>query len=310
VTPNACELSVIVPAFQEGRHLQQSLLTIGKHVAGITPDYEIIVVDDGSSDNTWAILAELHRANSCIKALRLSRNFGKDYAIAAGMEYCRGRAAVIIDADLQHPPELIAKFFQIWKSGQALVVEGVKQQRREEPLLRRSVSRAFNRVASRAAGIDFTNSTDFKLLDRQAINAWLAMPERRCFFRGMASWLGFPHVQVEFEVQPRQEGHSKFNLVSLTRLAWLAISSYSVTPLRLIHLWAAAFLAFAVGLTARSLYLWFAGRAAGGMTTVVILILLLGGLLLLSLGIVAEYVAAIYEEIKGRPRYIIADRLE
>ncbi len=301
---------MIVPAYQEGLHLARSLEIIVQHVAGVTADYEILAVDDGSTDNTWAVLVELHRGNAAIKGLRLSRNFGKDYAIAAGMEACRGRAAVILDADLQHPPELIAKFFQLWKSGQALVVEGVKRQREKEPLARRALSHVFNRVASRAAGIDFTNSTDFKLLDRQAIDAWLAMPERRCFFRGMASWLGFPHVQVEFEVQPRQQGHSKFNLVSLIRLAWLAISSYSVTPLRLIHLWAASFLAFAVGLTARSLYLWFVGRAAGGMTTVVILILLLGGLLLLSLGIVAEYVAAIYEEIKGRPRYIVADRLE
>jgi glycosyltransferase involved in cell wall biosynthesis len=302
-------MSVIVPAYNEGDHLHRSLPVIVEHVSRVTPDYEIVVVDDGSADGTWGILADQHRANPRIKAIRLSRNFGKEYAIAAGLENCCGRAALVIDADLQHPPALIGKFYAIWKSGQAEVIEGIKKQRSEEPLVRRTLSRLFNRIATWSVRIDFNNSSDFKLLDRRAIDAWARMPERRCFFRGMATWIGFTHVQVEFEVEPRRDGRSKWSTAALFRLAWLAITSYSVLPLRVIHIWAAIFLAFAAGLAARALYLKFSGEAFTGFTTVIILLLLIGGLLLMSLGVIAEYVAAIYEELKFRPRYIITEHL-
>jgi glycosyltransferase involved in cell wall biosynthesis len=166
----------------------------------------------------------------------------------------------------------------------------------------------FNWVATLCTGIDFRNSSDFKLLDRKVVDAWRKLPERRCFFRGMVHWLGFRRVQIEFDVQPRSEGTSKWSGGALVRLAWTAITSYSTVPLKFIFVMAASFLVFAFLLVIRALYLYFGGKAFTGFTTVIILLLIVGGLLLFCLAIIGEYLAAIYDELKGRPRYLISDR--
>ena len=301
-----CQLSVIIPAFQEGEHLARSLAVVVDIISGLTAgDYEVIVVDDGSRDQTWDVVGELHRVNPRIGGLRLSRNFGKEYAVAAGLEHAEGDGVLILDADLQHPPTVIPKLYAIWKSGEAQVVEGVKRQRQDEPLLRRTFSRAFNALAGMATGIQFTNSSDFKLIDRSVVEAWRQMGEKRCFMRGMVSWVGFTHVRVEFDVAPRCAGSSKWNAAALLGLAGRAIISYSAAPLRLIHITAVSFLLFGVLLGCQTLYMKFSGRSVSGFTTVIILQLFIGGLLLLSLGLVAEYIAAIYDEVKGRPRYVL-----
>lgn len=304
-----CELSVIVPAYQEGPHLRASLLTILQHVEIATADYELIVVDDGSTDETWETLTALHSANPRVHALRLSRNFGKEYAIAAGLDASRGQAAILLDADLQHPPGLIGTFFRLWKGGGAQVVEGIKVRRQDEPKVRRILSQLFDSFATLITGIDLQGSTDFKLLDRQVIDAWAALPERRCYFRGMSAWLGFTRVQVEFSVDPRGHGSSRWSAVQLVRLATWALTAFSGVPLRVIHVSALCFFLFSALLTWRALYLKFTGQAMGGATTVIIVQLIVGGMLLVSLGIIAEYLAAVYEEVKQRPRYLVRDSL-
>jgi len=306
----SCELSVVVPAYQEGAHLADSIHRILGHVEAITQDCEIIVVDDGSTDKTWAELKRLHDVEPKVLGVRLSRNFGKDYALSAGLERARGRAVITLDADLQHPPADIARFYETWKSVGVDVVDGIKRRRDHESIWRRSLSRLFNSATTWMTGVDFRNCSDFKLLDRKVIEAWKSLPERRCFFRGMVSWVGFRHARVEFSVSPRQWGASRWNFFSLTRLAGRAVISYSAFPLRMIHVAAAGFFLLALWLGFRALYLKFVGQAVDGITTVIVLLLLVGSLLLLGLGILGEYAAAIYEEIKARPRYIVTEVLD
>ncbi len=301
------ELSIVIPCFQEAARIAHSLETIAQSVASLTATFEILAVDDGSTDGTWAELLSLHQAFPHIRALRLSRNFGKEYAIAAGLARARGAAVVIMDADLQHPPELISRFYQLWKSGEAQIVEGVKNSRRAEPWTARVTSRAFNALFAFLSGQRFSGNSDFKLLDRQAVDTLNRMGERRWFFRGVASTIGFRRVEIPFDVGPRRPERSTWTLWLRLRLAGRAIVSYSAAPLRLIHVFALLFLVFSIWLGAQALYLKFTARAVDGFTTVIILLLMIGGLLLLALGVIAEYLAAIYEEVKGRPRYILSD---
>ncbi|HET8548227.1 MAG TPA: glycosyltransferase family 2 protein [Bryobacteraceae bacterium] len=304
-----CELSVVVPAFEEAECLGHALEIIAAHCRALTDDFEIVVVDDGSSDGTWAELESRAGSLRELRAVRLSRNFGKEAALFAGLAEAGGSAVVVMDADLQHPPALLGVFYRLWKSAAADVVEGVKRSRTREPLLRRLFSSVFNRLLTLLTGCDFRGNSDFNLLDRRVVDTLLRMPERRSFFRGMVGWLGFRHYRIEFDVEPRQEGISRWGTIALIRLAGRAVVSYSGVPLRLIHIAAGGFLLMASSVGARSLWLYVTGAAIGGFMTVILLLLVLGALVLLSLGVIAEYLGAIYEEAKGRPRYLISQRL-
>ncbi|MCW5981739.1 MAG: glycosyltransferase family 2 protein [Bryobacteraceae bacterium] len=298
---------MIIPARNEAAHLSSSIQRIVAAVERATPSYEIILVDDGSSDSTWAEILRIASACPRLRGFRLARRYGKEAALSAGLEVCRGRAALTMDADLQHPVELIEQFYRVWKERRVQVVHGVKQDLGRDPIHRRLLSRGFNYVASRLSGVDLRSSADFKLLDRQVVDAWLTLPERRTFYRGMVAWLGFQAVEIPFTVEPRIQGRSQFGLGSLIRFGWYALTSYSYFPLRLIHILAAVFLAFSFILGSWALFLKFSGAAVSGFTTVIILQLMIGGALLLSLALIAEYLAAIYEEVKRRPRYVIAE---
>lgn len=201
---SVCELSLVIAAFHEAGVLGDSVAAIARSVAEVTADYEIIVVDDGSYDATWTAVTAAHEADAQFCGLRLSRNFGKDAALSAGIERSRGRAIVVLDVGLQHPPALIPELYRAWKRG-AEIVNGIKRDRTKEPLIRRLMSRMFHLAASRLTGLDFNNSSDFKLLDRRVVDAWLALPERRNFFRGMVAWLGFRAEDIYFDVARRAE---------------------------------------------------------------------------------------------------------
>jgi glycosyltransferase involved in cell wall biosynthesis len=267
----------------------------------------VLIVDDGSSDNTWKHTRELVAKYPDVYGIRLSRNYGKDAAIAAGLSQCRGETAVIIDADLQHPPELLAEFYRLWKEDGYQVVEAVKRRRDDEPVLRRMCSRLFGLLAGAFTPLDLQNSTDYKLLSRPVIEAWKQMGESRLFFRGTIDWLGFRRATVEFDVGASLRPVSTWSRLRLLRVAIHALISYSSAPLRIAHVISFAFLLFGLVLGCEALVLKITGRAVSGFTTVIILLLLVGGAVLGVLGIISEYLAAIYDEVKHRPRFVIAE---
>ena len=244
-----------------------------------------------------------------VRGVRFSRNFGKEAAIFAGLAQGRGDCVVVLDCDLQHPPEKIVEMYRLWEQGYQ-VVEGVKVSRGKESPLHTLAAKTFYSLISNATGIDMSRASDFKLLDRRAVDTLLAMREKNAFFRALSSWIGFSTAQVEFEVQPRLEGASKWSLRSLIRYALVNLTSFSAAPLQLITLLGLVVFVCSVGLGLWSLWEKLSGQALEGFTTVILLQIIIGSVLMICLGIIGYYVARIYEEIKDRPRYIVADLCE
>ena len=301
-------LSVIIPLYRESLHLAETLKEITKVLDGLETGYEVILVDDGSPDDTWQIILGLCEHYSSVKGIRLSRNFGKEAALAAGLECAGGRAIVVMDGDLQHPPELIPVMMKCWNEG-AEVVEAVKQHRGRESGYSKARAQLFYKIFTRLTGYDLHGASDFKLMDRRVLEAWRRMGERNLFFRGMNAWLGFKRVQIPFDVPERIGGESGWSILQLTRLAMTAVTSFSSAPLHLITLAGAGFAIFALILGFQTLYLKITGNAVDGFTTIIILLLVIGGVMMLGLGIIGTYIARIYEEVKGRPRFIVAEQV-
>jgi dolichol-phosphate mannosyltransferase len=242
--------------------------------------------------------------------VRLSRNFGKELALCAGLERARGDAVIVMDGDGQHPPGLLPEMVQRWRTTHADVVEAVKVKRGRETLSGKLSALLFYIILNKLSGFDLKGASDFKLMNRKAINAWLAMQERNVFFRGMTVWMGFTTVRIPFEVAPRSAGKSNWSYLKRVRLAITGLTAFSSFPLQLVTLAGGLFFIFAVVLGAQTLYLKLLGRAVSGFATVILLELIIGSSLMISLGIVGEYLARIYEEVKGRPRYFVADSIE
>jgi glycosyltransferase involved in cell wall biosynthesis len=301
-------LSVVLPCLNEGSHLERSLATLAGVLDGLGLAYEIIVVDDGSTDDTWTVLARAAATRPELMALRLSRRFGKEQALAAGLEHARGAAVLVMDGDLQHPPELIPEMVRAWRQEGYEVVEGMKVRRGEEPLVARVGARLFYPLFRRLSGFDLEGASDFKLVDRRVLEAWSRMPEHTLFFRGMSAWLGFRRKAVPFEVAPRAGGSSGWSPLRLLRLGLNGITAFSSAPIHVITAMGLVFGVFAAMLGLQTLYNKFSGEAQTGFTTVIVLVLLVGSLVLLGLGVIGLYVSRIYEEVKGRPRYVLRDR--
>lgn len=303
-------LSIVIPLFHEGEHLARVLHGVRSAIAELDGRYEFILVDDGSLDNTWEIISKEAETRGDILGLRLSRNFGKEAALSAGLEASTGRAVVIMDGDLQHPPELIPEMLRIWQAGGCDIVEAIKRNRGKESLRNRIGSTLFYTVLNRLSGFDLRNASDYKLMDRKVVEAWRRMGEHNLFFRGMSLWLGFRRTQIPFEVPTRVGGVSKWGLLGLIRLAVIAITSFSSLPLQLVTVLGSLFFLFAFVMGLQTLFVWFTGRAVSGFTTTILLLLLIGSLLMISLGIIGEYIARIYDEVKARPRYVISEDTE
>jgi dolichol-phosphate mannosyltransferase len=297
------KISVVIPVYNEEKGIRGNLREILETLRAFDFESEVIVVDDGSRDGTWAALKEFGE----IRALRFSRNFGKEAAMFAGLDAATGDAVAIMDADLQHPPAALGEMAAKWREG-ARVVEAVKNSRGKESALSRLFANCFYRVLAKLSGVDLRNMSDFRLLDRTVVDALLAMPERQTFFRAMSAWVGFERARVYFDVPPRAGGKSKFSRRKLIQLAVSAICSFSAAPLQIVTVCGGLFLLFALVMLAQTLYMYAAGRAQSGFTTVILLILLVGSILMLSVGILGVYVAKIYDEVKARPRYLIAER--
>jgi dolichol-phosphate mannosyltransferase len=273
------------------------------------PKLRVIVVDDGSTDTTWQALEKLTEQMPELKALRFTRNFGKEAAICAGLAYSSGQACIVIDSDLQHPPEVIPEMVRLWRQDHWDIVEGIKKTRGSEPLINRIGARFFYRTLSGLSGYNLYGSSDFKLLDRKVIDAWLDMRERNTFFRGMISWLGYRRKQVTFSVPRRRLTQSRWSFLGLFRLAVIAITAFSSLPLQAVTILGGLFLLCAMLFSGYALVMYFIGLAFPGFTTVIVLELLIGGVLMISLGIIGTYIAQIYQEVKYRPRYVVTETL-
>jgi polyisoprenyl-phosphate glycosyltransferase len=303
-------LSVVMPVFREGAHLSAILAAVRSSMTQCNVPYELVLVDDGSPDDTWRVIAAEAKTFRTVHALRLSRNFGKESALCAGLEHAKGDAVILMDADGQHPPSLLPGLVQTWQSSGADIVEAVKRHRGRESLSSKIGALFFYFILNKLSGFHFKGASDFKLLNRKAVNAWLEMRERNLFFRGMTVWMGFTTVQIPFEVVPRSTGHSTWSGLKRLKLALVGITAFSSFPLHLVTFAGVIFLGLSVVLGIETLYLKLAGRAVGGFATVILLELIIGSFLMISLGIIGEYLARIYEEVKHRPRYVVTESLE
>ena len=300
-------LSVILPSYNEEKMIAAAAETITGILdeAGIA--HELLFVDDGSRDGTWAEIRRVSADIDHVVGVHFSRNFGKEAAMFAGLEQARGDCCVVLDCDLQHPPEKIVEMYRLWEQGYE-VVEGIKEDRGQETGFHRFAAKSFYDLISRATGMDMSSSSDFKLLDRKVVDALNQMPERNVFFRALSFWVGFKRASVSYCVRERTAGESKWSTRSLIKYAITNMGSFSSAPLHIITILGMLMLVTAVVFGLVALIQKLTGQALGGFTTVILLLLFASSLIMISLGIIGYYIARIYEEIKGRPRFIISER--
>lgn len=297
-------LSVIIPFFNEQKQIPLTLDTVIQVLDATGESYEIVAVDDGSTDGTRRVLSDYANATKSVRVLSLSRNFGKEAALCAGLDFADGDAVIVMDGDLQHPPSYIPEMIGLWRQG-FLVVEGVKATRGKETLLSRLNAGFFYKTFAKLSGYNLTNASDFKLLDRRVVDEWKKLGEHDTFFRALSAWLGFQRTTFTFEVAPRATGQSKWGILKLFKLSLNAITGFSARPIYLIAMVGLILLLFFAILGIQTLINYFSGHSIEGFTTVILLILLIGGAMLLGLGLIGIYIGRIFDEVKGRPRYIV-----
>ncbi|MBQ4111034.1 MAG: glycosyltransferase family 2 protein [Clostridia bacterium] len=297
-------LSVIIPSYNEEKCIKSAYNAIYSLLYENNIESEFIFVDDGSQDRTYEMIKELSEENNNVTGLHFSRNFGKESAISAGLSAINGDCAVVIDCDLQHPPEKIIEMYHLWEQGYE-IVEGIKKARGREKKLHSIGAKIFYSAISRMAGFDMANSSDFKLLDRKVVEVLNRMPERG-FFRAISYWVGYNKTTVEYDVKMRIDGESKWSTKGLVKYAISNISSYSTAPMQIVTALGSIMLIISAVLTVWTIIDKLVGRSIEGIPTVIIITIFIGSIIMISLGIIGYYIARIYEEIKGRPKYIIS----
>jgi len=300
-------VSVVAPIYNEGPGVERFVRRLTEVLGAAGLHYELVLVDDGSADDSWDRIVRQAMLDDRVRGIQLSRNFGKEPAVLAGLEHAAGDAVVVIDSDLQHPPSAIPAMVQRWRDG-AHVVEAVKRNRTGQGLIGRLGGRLFNQAFTGLTKVDLVNATDFRLLSRPALDALLRLPEHSSFFRGTSSWIGFRRTTVEVDIDHREGGASRWTFRSLVRLAVNGLTSFTSAPLHLVTVVGVAFAGFAVVLGAQTLIRWLRGGSVAGFPTVILLLLVLGTFILLGLGVIGEYLARIHEEVRGRPRYLVQDK--
>ncbi|MBI2785220.1 MAG: glycosyltransferase family 2 protein [Legionella longbeachae] len=298
-------ISCVVPVYNEEAGIAEFITALIETLKNLNYVYEILIVDDGSQDNTPAIIQQL-RSRFNLRYIRFSRNFGKENAISAGLDSAQGDAVILIDADFQHPLELLSQFIVKWENGYDMVY-AVRQSRSDESWLKRTCAKAFYQFTSRINRINIpANAGDFRLLDRKIVNALQKLPERNRFMKGLYSWVGFKQIAIPFAVQPRKMGTSQWGFYSLLDLAITGITSFTAFPLRMIAIGGigVATLAILYGIWIIISTLIF-GIETPGWATIVTTITFFGGLQLFALGVVGEYIGRVFDEVKHRPHYII-----
>ena len=299
-------ISIVVPVHNEERQVSHFFHEL-RRVLGETP-FELLFVDDGSTDGTWAEIRSMRGMDSRVGGLRLTRNFGKEAAVWSGIELANGDAVVVMDVDFQHPPSLLPRMIELWRTGPWKLVEARKITRGREPFWYRLASSAFYATLRMGTGFDFRGSTDYKLLDRSVVEVLKTLRERVTFFRGICSWTGVDRTTVDFEL-PDAGRETRWSLFKLVRFSVDAITSFTPWPLFVVALAGVIFLLFAIALGAQTLYMYLSGRAVTGFTTVILLTLIVGAVIMLALAILGLYVSRLFDEVKGRPRSVALESI-
>lgn len=308
--PPPASLSCVVPSLNEAANLLRLLPQLCDALGRLVPRWEVIVVDDGSTDDTVRMLREWWQSRQGVRVLQLARNFGKEPALSAGLQAARGDVVLLMDADLQHPIALLPVFIDRWQRG-ADVAYAVREHRADEAPIKRWGARLFYRLLNAQERFEVpAGAGDFRLMDRAVVDALLALPERNRFMKGLYAWVGFDAVAVPYQPDPRASGQSRFDLWRLLRLSFDGLTAFTTWPLRALSLTgtALALAGFAYGGYEAVNYLLF-GNPVSGWTTIVVALMFFSGVQMISLGIVGEYVGRIFEEVKARPLFVVKREL-
>lgn len=296
-------LSVIIPSYNEESNIANTSSTLKDILSQANINFELIFVNDGSIDNTKKLIKSESQKDKRIVGVNFSRNFGKEACIFAGLNQAKGDCCVVMDCDLQHPPETVVEMYHCWEDGYE-VVEGIKSSRGKESLAHKIMAKTFYKLMGSVTKID-PNSSDFKLLDRKVVNVLTSLTEKNTFFRALSFWAGFKKTKIVYEVNERKFGNTKWSSKSLIKYAVSNITAFTSIPLQFITFCGIILILFFFVLAIQTLIKYFTHTAVEGFTTVIILILLVGGCIMLALGIMGYYISKIFEEIKSRPKYIV-----
>lgn len=296
-------ISVVIPVYNEEKGIVHNINEIIKY---LPDDYEVVLVDDGSKDSSWQEITKLFNENPRVVGVRFSRNFGKEAAVMAGVSTAKGDAVIVMDSDLQHPPEYIPEMIEKWQEGYK-IVETVKKNRCKESFLYKISAGIFYGTLKKMSGLDMANSSDYKLLDRTVVDKIKEFKEGQLFFRGLVDWVGYERYVLRIDIREREIGKSKFKFKSLFKLALNAITSFSSSLLYITAFLGGLFFISALILAIQTIYNKVVGISASGFTTVILLQLIIGSLIMFCLAIIGIYVGKIYEEVKRRPQYIISE---
>ena len=299
------KLSVVLPAYNEELMVGKTCRVLAQVLTEAQIPYELVVVNDGSSDRTWEEIQKAGERDANVTGVLFSRNFGKEAAIFAGLAQAGGDVVAVMDCDLQHPPQTLIEMYRLWQDGYE-VIEGVKSDRGKEGFLHKECAGFFYDIMSKATKVNMKDASDFKMLDRKAVDSILSMPERNMFFRATSTWVGYKTTSVEFEVQEREAGVSKWSPWTLVKYAFTNIVAFTTVPLQFVTVGGLICFLCSLVLMIYSLVQYFGGRAVEGYTTLLLVLLLIGSAVMISLGIIGYYIAKIYEEVKHRPRYIVS----
>ena len=302
-------LSIVVPCFNE----EACLLALHERLGvaardAVGEDYELVLVNDGSRDGSWAIMQKLAAEDPHLVAVNLSRNHGHQLALTAGLDLCRGKHVMVIDADLQDPPELLGPMLETMRRQDADVVYGVRKSREGETAFKRATAHGFYRLLSRATDVDIPLDTgDFRLMSRRALDALLAMPEQARFIRGMVAWIGFKQVPLAYDRKERFAGETKYPLSKMLRFALDALTGFSSAPLKLASHAGLVLSAGSLLIILYIVYAWAAGRNIQGWTSLMLVVVVLGAVQMFVLALMGEYIGRLYNEAKRRPLYIVQE---
>jgi glycosyltransferase involved in cell wall biosynthesis len=306
------KISIVIPAYNEALALPVLIGNISRILLNLCRDFEIIVIDDGSTDDTWTVLEKCLNECQQLKGFHFTRNFGKESAIYAGLKLSVGEAVVVIDADMQHPLELLPEMIGTWQKSGIHIVEAVKEKRQKESPIRAWGSYWFYRVFSKSTGLNLENTSDYKLLDRKIVDQYLALPENIRFFRALTKWLGYSSHTLYYTPNERfgEKSASHWTIGKLFDFARNSLLSFTSFPLRIVTWLGVTTFFVSIILGIQTLWMKISGSAVEGFTTVILVNLGIGSVIMLSLGLIGEYLARIYEEIKHRPIYVIDKQLK